>query len=207
MRIAVFDLDGTLLKNNSSFAFCIYLYKKGIFSFSDFCTVLVTYLSHKYCGFSLLWLHAKVFCRLFKDKDFDFFNNQFFTFLDENLNNIVYHPAIKKLEEEKATGSEIWVFSSSPAFIVKEIARRLGIENVYATEYVLDSQKKFRGIVKLIDGMAKALKLNEIENHESIAYSDSILDLPLLEMAQSKVAVKPDRALKKIAKKSGWEII
>lgn len=207
MRVAVFDLDGTLLKNNSSFAFCIYLYKKKIFSFSDFMVVASTYLLHKYFRFSLLWLHAKVFCRLFKGKDFDFFNQHFFSFLAENLDKDTYQPALKKLAEEKASGADIWIFSSSPAFIVSEIAKRLGIEKSYATVYLLDDQGKFKGISKLVDGQAKALKLSELENNSSTVYSDSTLDLPLFEKAEKKVAVNPERSLKKIAKKYGWEII
>ena len=38
-------------------------------------------------------------------------------------------------------------------------------------------------------------------------YSDSILDMPLLEKVEKPVAVNPDDDLFKVSKKLGWEII
>jgi len=37
-------------------------------------------------------------------------------------------------------------------------------------------------------------------------YSDSITDLPLLEVVKVPIVINPDRRLRKIAKKRGWPI-
>jgi len=55
------------------------------------------------------------------------------------------------------------------------------------------------------DGEIKNLK----EKDESViyAFSDSIWDFPLFSAADYKIAVNPDRKLKKIAKKNLWQVI
>jgi len=50
----------------------------------------------------------------------------------------------------------------------------------------------------------KNLKINF---KESFAYSDSIFDLPMLELVGNPVAVEPDKKLLEIAKNKGWQII
>jgi len=41
----------------------------------------------------------------------------------------------------------------------------------------------------------------------SYAYSDSITDLPMLEIVGNPRAVNPDRALRKVAQQRGWPVL
>jgi hypothetical protein len=61
-------------------------------------------------------------------------------------------------------------------------------------------------------GESKAEAIQEIAEAEGIdlsesyAYSDSITDRPMLEAVGHPVAVNPDRDLRKLAEKRGWQI-
>ena len=41
---------------------------------------------------------------------------------------------------------------------------------------------------------------------EATFYSDSITDLPLLELVKAPIIINPDRRLRRIAEKRGWPI-
>jgi len=67
------------------------------------------------------------------------------------------------------------------------------------------------GIFTYREGKAQAVR--ELAEHEGIdlassyAYSDSESDVPLLRAVGHPVAVNPDRALMKIARREGWEVL
>jgi len=67
------------------------------------------------------------------------------------------------------------------------------------------------GIFTYREGKAQAVR--ELAEHEGIdlassyAYSDSESDVPLLRAVGHPVAVNPDRALRKIARREGWEVL
>ena len=207
MTGAAFDLDGTLLKYNSSYAFCRYLCQKGFFARSEllFCTLI--YLRHLYLGLSLWDLHEHVFSRLFRGVEVQRLCTFVDSFLDEKLNTLWYPPALSRLEHLQERGVECMIFSNSPIFLVSSLAKKIGVEKVFATEYHLNEKGELVSIKSLMDGFQKARLLKQNSSQNIIAFSDSHLDLPFLETAYCAVAVNPKRSLKCIAKKRGWEIL
>jgi HAD superfamily hydrolase (TIGR01490 family) len=205
--IAAFDLDGTLLNKNSSFAFCHFLYKKGFFSKFQLTYCVYAYTRHLYFGLSLWDLHTLIFQRLFFGKTLDSLAEFAEPFLKETFPNLMYMPAIKRLETFQKEGITCMILSNSPYFLVREIANKLNIEHVFATEYILNGKQQLMSLASLLDGKGKARILNNFSPKKIIAFSDSHLDLPFLQAAQVAVAVNPNRRLKKIALKKGWEIL
>ena len=67
-----------------------------------------------------------------------------------------------------------------------------------------------RDIQFLMGGSEKARFIQHLKEKDKkivYAFSDSIWDLPLFSTADYKIAVNPDRKLKKIAKKNLWQVI
>lgn len=126
------------------------------------------------------------------------------SFLDKYLDQLLYLPAIQRLRERLNVG-EVVLLSNSPHFLVQKISKRLGISNIRATEYRVDDKGLLCDIGLLMDGKAKAECLKNFPFSEKEAYTDSILDLPFLESATIKIAVRPDRKLAKLAHQNGWE--
>lgn len=203
--IGAFDLDGTLLRKNSSFAFCCYLYENRILSPIDITYCITRYLQHHLFNLSLWNLQKSVFDRLFFGKKVQDLSPYLESFIQEKLPSLWYPPGLQCLRNFQERGDEVMILSNSPRLIVQPIAKHLGVEKVLATEYQIDKEGKLCDIATLVDGNTKADELCFLE--KATAFSDSHLDLPFLKKAHEAIAVNPTRKLKKIAKAQGWEIL
>lgn len=210
-NVVGFDLDGTLIKKNSCFAFSIYLLRKRVFSIRDFIYITVYYARHKFLGCSLKKLHQKLFERLFLGKELHLFETHLQEFITEFLETNLYPPALTHLRFHQERKNPVAIFSNSPNFLVQAIANRLDIGEVFATKYLVDQQGCLSEIAHVLDGEGKAMLLKEfainMQGSETIAFSDSALDLAFLQSAERAICVQPSRGLKKIAKKKKWHII
>lgn len=203
--IAAFDLDGTLILENSSFNFCLHLAKNGKITKRQLIYCVRCYLSFKFLNLSLAQLHSKVFNKIFQNREVSELESYLPSFISSQK---WYLPAVNRLDRLKSEGAKIAIFSSSPTFIVKPITAHLLPHIVIATEYQVSKQNRLEKLRLCIDGAKKAEFLEAIAGKEqTLAFSDSIHDLPFLKRSDRAIAVKPDKSLKKIAKNNGWEIL
>lgn len=205
--IAAFDLDGTLLKKNSSFAFCRFLTEQGFFSQLDLFFCVSIYLRHCYFGLSLGDLHSLVFKRLFKGKSVTTLSSFLNPFIEKKIASLWYPPAVNRLQMLKNQGVKCLVLSNSPRFLTAPLAQMFGVTEVFATDYQTNDKNELTQISSLMDGPKKAEILSLFPLKKTIAFSDSYLDLPFLQAAHTAVAVNPKRRLKKYAKQKGWEVL
>jgi HAD superfamily phosphoserine phosphatase-like hydrolase len=212
-RLSVFDLDHTLLKENCSYRFGAYLYKQGALSLFSLLACLWYYARHKFFHLSLQKTHRKIFNRLFRGRPFQEIQDHADSFLKEYLARLYYPPVLNRLSEAIKRGDYTLILSSSPDFLVKGIARELGISDWQGTVYGVDEQGLFSHVLHVIDGHGKVdfVKLLasrlQLDPRLMVAYSDSYLDLPILKIAGTAIGVKPDYQLKRVCLNLGWEII
>lgn len=212
-RVVVFDLDKTLSCCNVSFAFGRFLYKRKRFSHFTACAIAWIYFLHTQGLSSINSVHTTAFRLLFYRQEHGQVEELVRKFLESEGKSLFRPSILKELEEAKRRGDEVWLQSSSPDFIVKEISDILQIERVSASCYEVDSEGRFSSLQTVVTGeikknlVEKFLQTNHLSWHEVIAYSDSYLDLPLLERVGQAITVCPDRKLKKIAKERNWQII
>ena len=123
---------------------------------------------------------------------------------------------LERLKKHQEEGFLTILTSGSFQDLIKIIANRLNIDFAIGTELEQKSDEFSGRIVSpFCFGQGKAEKIKnflsekklKINFKESFAYSDSFFDLPILEMAGNKVVVEPDKKLLKIAKNKGWQII
>lgn len=213
MPLIVFDLDHTLLNCNCSFRFGLYLYRKNVFSSWTLIRCLSDYTRHKWLGMSLQTLHANCCRRIFKGCSSEKIESLVEQFLNEYLASLLYKPIVDCLKRAQIRGEHVLILSSSPDFLVGAIARRLSEKNWKATSYHIDKQGKFNGILEVIDGETKAQEVSRLSKNLSLplkdvtVYSDSLLDLPLLNIAGEVICVCPTDRLKRICEQNGWKII
>lgn len=212
-KISLFDLDKTLIKTNSSFRFGVYLYRSKTFSFPVMLYYLFCYSLHKFGFLDMRGIHCKIFKNLFKGKSQDYFTGLAKKFLDEKLNSMLYPPAMERLQQAINQNHYTVILSSSPEFLVENIAKHLNVNEWRATRFQLNEKNEFCAVSSVMDGEEKALYLQALSKRLMIplsdctAYSDSILDLPLLRKAGKAVGVNPDSKLRTICKENQWEII
>lgn len=213
IEASIFDLDQTLLIENSSYAFGSYLYEKKVISLASVLYCVGCYSLHKVGKLSLDGLHANIFKSLFLGKSLDSFKQHAEDFVAQNLDRMLYHPAMARLEASRRQGHATIILSSSPSFLVDLIAKQFSIHEYQATHYEIDKERHFISVGNVLDGEGKARFLHDFCRREQMepiqitAYTDSFLDLPLLQQVGTPVGVNPDNKLRAVCINKGWEII
>lgn len=213
MELIVFDLDHTLFKVNSSFRFGLFLYRKKFFSFWKLLACLSDYARHKWLNMSIQKLHAHSFSRLFKGHALSEILLHVDQFLTENFSSYLNESVVDRLKTAQDLGHQVMILSSSPDFLVGQIARRLCVDHWKATTYSVNSLGKFSTISHVMQGKDKADYIQKFAQEVSLplsaltVYTDCSLDLPMLKIAGNAIGVNPDAQLKRICLHEGWEII
>jgi len=133
--------------------------------------------------------------------------------LDDVLTPIIYAEALELIEQHRLAGRKTVIVSSSPIETVEPIGEHLGVDDVIATRARLDAEGRYTGELEFYAyGPHKAEAIREMAVAEgldlagSYAYSDSITDLPMLELVGHPVAVNPDRELTRVAREREWDV-
>jgi HAD superfamily hydrolase (TIGR01490 family) len=133
--------------------------------------------------------------------------------LIEVIEPIVFDEALALIRDHQAAGRLVYIVSASPAEIVVPLAEYLRVDGAIASRPRLDDAGRYTGEVEFYSyGPFKAEAIREVAETEGIdldasfAYSDSITDLPMLEVVGHPTAVNPDKELAKVARERGWEV-
>jgi HAD superfamily hydrolase (TIGR01490 family) len=133
--------------------------------------------------------------------------------LDDVLTPIIYAEALDLIDEHHKAGRKTVIISSSPTETVEPIGEYLGVDDVIATRARIDNEGRYTGELEFYAyGPRKADAIREMAVAEGIdlaasyAYSDSVTDLPMLELVGNPVVVNPDRELARVARERDWEV-
>lgn len=217
MRLALFDLDNTLLLGDSDHAWPEYLITIGALDEESFRQRNDGFFSqyqagtldiYEFLDFQLSPLARYPKAQLVAWRD---------TFLTEIIDPMIVDEAHRLVETHRRAGDLLVIITATNRFITAPIAERFGIDNLIATEIEeIDGQYTGRltGIPCFQAGKVKRLadwlenRNTSLETFEtSYFYSDSINDLPLLEAVTSPVAVNADAKLTALATERNWPII
>ena len=133
---------------------------------------------------------------------------------DERIFPQVYPDLAQLIEGHRAAGVLTFVATAAPAELAEIVAQGLGMTGGLGTAAEVDESERYSGrlIGSVLQGTAKA---SAVESHateagidlsRSVAYSDSVNDLPLLELVGSAEVVNPDRQLRRVARQRGWPV-
>jgi HAD superfamily hydrolase (TIGR01490 family) len=146
---------------------------------------------------------------------------QFAKYLESHADLVVgknvYPQLLARVAQEKAAGYRHVMATASYRLYVEAIAKRLGFDDVIATDLSTDSSGH---VLAQIDGhnchdVAKLeLVKRWMEKHGLAratchirAYSDHVSDAPLLNYADEPFATNPHGPLARLAKKKGWPVL
>ena len=214
MRLALFDLDNTLLGGDSDHAWGDYLCARGILdpveSQNRNDAFYQDYLAGKldlqaYLNFSLEILATTEMAQL------DEWHGDF---MRDCVEPIILPKALALLKKHRDAGDKLVIITATNRFITGPIAKRLDVETLLATECELvDGRYTGRSIdvpcfrEGKVTRLNRWLEENKLSLEGSYFYSDSMNDLPLLEQVDNPVAVDPDPNLRAEAEKRGWPVI
>lgn len=133
--------------------------------------------------------------------------------LHEIVQPMVYAEATDLIAEHHASGDEVVVLSASGTEVVEPIAAMIGADSAVATRMGIADGRYTGQVEYYCYGEEKAEAARRIAKERGYdladcrAYSDSITDLPLLEVVGHPTVVNPDRALRREAIRRGWPVL
>ena len=215
MRLALFDLDNTLLAGDSDFEWAQVLIEKEVLDREVYearnrhfyeAYKAGTLDIHEFLNFQLkpLSRHPR--------KQLDLWHAEF---MAQKILPIITQKSRDLIDSHREDARV--VITATNSFVTAPIARELGIENLIATEPE-EVSGEFTGRVKGVPSFreGKIVRLKDWMAEHGIAwsaveqiwfYSDSLNDLPLLSIVSHPVAVDPDETLKEHALKHDWRVI
>ena len=125
----------------------------------------------------------------------------------------VYAEARALLSDHRGAGQDVIIVSTSGQEVVAPIAALLGVESVIATRMRIADGHYTGEWECYAYGEEKAVQVRRLAAErgyslpDCYAYSDSVTDLPLLEIVGHPRAVNPDRALRRVAAVRGWPVL
>ena len=133
---------------------------------------------------------------------------------DERILPVVYPDLAALIEAHRAEGVLTFVATAAPAELAEIVAHSLGMSGGLGTTAEVDDTERYSGRLagSVLQGPAKARAVEThaaatgIDLSQSVAYSDSVNDLPLLELVGRAEVVNPDRQLRKVARRRGWGV-
>ena len=212
MKIHIFDVDHTLTRRSTTHSFIKTGLKKRIIPLKSLAKIPIQWVLYKLAVIGPEFIEQEV--RNYKNIPekvlIDLSEESFF----EHGKNLIYREAADLLENLKNDGYRIIAATSSLDHFIKPFMKFLGIEEYIATRLeIANGLTTGRTLGNAVFGKNKLSAVREYlekEGHpleETVFYSDSYNDLPLLEACGKPVAVNPDRRLKAKARTAGWECL
>ncbi len=217
MKLALFDLDNTLLSGDSDFEWAQFLIGKGVLDREVHEARNIEFFEQYKAG--TLDIHAFLDFQLaplarHSRAELDTWHQEF---LGTRIRPLI-SPAARALVEKHAdSGDLLAIVTATNSFVTGPIAREFNIPHLIATIPAQENGRftgqprgipSFReGKIVRVDAWLESLGLWLGSFEQSWFYSDSHNDLPLLEKVSHAVAVDADATLTAVAIRRGWKQI
>lgn len=214
MALAIFDLDNTLLGGDSDFLWGRYLCENGIVDEDAYRRANEHYYQQYLEGSLDIFEFLSFVFKPLASHDMATLEAWRAVYLEQKIKPIMLPAAEALVEKHRAQGDTLLIITATNSFLTAPIAKMLGIDHLIATDpEMVDG--RFTGRVAgkpsfqhgKVERLKKWLASRDEDLKDSVFYSDSHNDLPLLELVDTPVAVDPDPKLQTVAKQRGWKIL
>ena len=218
MKLALFDLDGTLLPIDSDHAFGEFLIAIGWADADDYRRRNDAF--YEQYKAERLDIDAYVdFCtRPWRDRPAHELAAVQARFVDEVARPALRDSALELVRRHREAGDLLAVVTATNEFVTRPIATLFGIDTLIATELARDGAGRVTGAIRGTPAF-RAGKIERVDDwlrgqghgfddfEAQVFYSDSTNDLALLERVSHPVATNPGAALEAIALERRWPIL
>ena len=213
MRLALFDLDHTLLDGDSDQLWCDFLIEKGLLDKAIFSAKNEAMARDYKTGA----VNVQVFCEFYigtltlkSPADWEAIRQEFLS--------IWIAPRLcaggkAQIKTHQANGDRVVMTTATNRFITELTAQHLGVQDLIATDAEIQKglfTGKTAGVLNIREGKVTRLKMwckaqaLDWAQLETWGYSDSINDLPLLEAVTHATVTQGDLKLRAEAANRGW---
>jgi HAD superfamily hydrolase (TIGR01490 family) len=217
-RLALFDLDGTLLAGDTDVLWCEFLVDEGVLDRETFAAanrdVAARYAAGAIAAADFAAFYAATLAGRTPAQ---------WAPLRERFIAATIAPRLGALSFElvarhRSAGDRLVMTTATNRFLTAPTAARLGIDDLIATDLEIAPGGEFSGrtagIVNMREGKVARLATWLADEGQSLSvltsatlYSDSINDLPLLCAVGTPVVVDPDTRLRAEAERRGWPVL
>lgn len=214
MSLAIFDLDNTLLADDSDYLWGQFLVNQGLVDARYYARENERFYQQykqgqldiiEFLNFSLKPLADNSMPDLLKWRA---------QFIEEVIRPILLIPAQELVDKHRQKGDTLLVITATNQFVTEPIVDLYGIQNLLATLPAL-KENRYTGHVAgtpcfqegKVTRLKQWLKETRHDLQDSYFYSDSHNDLPLLKLVDYPIAVNPDDILRDHALRANWPII
>lgn len=214
MRLALFDLDNTLLAGDSDHSWGEFVCQRGLVDAAEYLARNDAFYAD-YCAGKLDVVAYQNFSQAILGRsDMAQLAQWHREFMAEVIEPIILAKGEALLAEHRAAGDKLVIITATNRFITGPIAERLGVDDLLATECeVVNGRYTGRSTDVPCFREGKVVRLerwlaeNGLSLDDASFYSDSVNDMPLLERVSRPVAVDPDDRLRAEAQARGWAVI
>lgn len=219
MKLALFDLDQTLLPLDSDHAWGDYTVSLGWCDADTFKQANDRFYEQYKAQELDLQEYVAFATAAFREQGEEKALQAREQYIETVIRPAVEPQAMDLVEQAQRSADEVVLITATNAFVTRPIANLFGIEHLIAVNLQKDAATGwYNGAIegtpsfregkctRLMQWLAeRGLEWGDVEH--SVFYSDSINDLPLLEQVHQAVATNPDPSLEQVATERGWEIL
>lgn len=214
MKLALFDLDNTLLGGDSDLLWGEFLCEQGLVDERSYRQQHEEYYAEYLAGSLDISRFLEFQLRPLAGVPLPVLHERRAHYLRDKIMPVMLDQARQLVESHRGQGHLLAIITATNRFLTEPIAALFGIQHLIASEAEI-RDGRYTG--KTFDVPAYAagkvtrlqawLRARETQPEAIWFYSDSHNDLPLLRMVDHPVAVDPDQVLRAEAESKGWPVI
>ena len=216
MKLALFDLDHTLLSGDSDVLWCDYLMDAGLLDRASFAPRNAQMEADYKAGTVDAAAFADFYVSTLTGRTLSEMEAVRRDFLKREVLPRIPPSARDLVDAHRRAGDLVVMTTATNRYITELTAADFGIEHLIATEVETRGGRftgRTQGQPNMREGKVTRLAAwlaargHTLDDYDSVAYSDSANDLPLLRAVNRAVAVDPDPRLEAVARESGWAVL
>jgi HAD superfamily hydrolase (TIGR01490 family) len=217
MKLALFDLDNTLLPIDSDYAWGEFSQRIGWTDPATFKARNDQFYADYQAGVLDINDYVRFATEAVRIRGAEAAEQAHLQFMQEVILPAVKPAATELVKHHQDVGDHVMIVTATNEFVTRPIAKAFGVSELIAVELARDTQGWITGeiagtpsfkegkVARVAQWLAdRGLSWPDV--HITF-YSDSVNDLPLLEMAQTPVATNPDARLRQLATDRGWRTL
>ncbi|CAN7276686.1 HAD-IB family hydrolase [Acidovorax sp. LjRoot129] len=220
LRLALFDLDHTLLPLDSDYEWGEFTIRIGWNDPVEFARRNDEFYAHYQAGTLNVHDYVRFATEAVRQRGPEASAAAHAQFMREVIGPAIQPQALKLVREHQEAGDTVLIVTATNEFVTRPIAKALGVEDaaLLAVQLVRDPLTgwytgEIDGVPTMREGKVRRMEAWLAERGltwsdvDSTFYSDSMNDVPLLDKVTHAVATNPDPRLRALAQERGWRIL
>lgn len=217
MKLALFDLDHTLLPIDSDYSWGEFTITLGWTDAGSFKQRNDEFYAHYQAGTLDIHDYVRFATQAVRLQGAQAAAQAHERYMREVITPNIRPAALDLVRKHQAAGDTVMIVTATNEFVTRPIAQAFGVSELIAVELERDASGWITGEIKGTPSFreGKVQRVQQWLAHRGLGwsdvdmhfYSDSPNDLPLLERAQHPVATNPDERLRQLAQTRGWPIL